>query len=154
MNSPATRDWVSVTSATLSPDDLTRWVGRSDCGAVVTFCGTVRSTSSTRRDVTSLEYETSEDLAERRIREVVDEARTRWSDLGDVAIHHRIGRVVLGDPAVVVAVSAPHRQAAFDAASFCIDAVKASVPMWKREIWDGGSCWSDEAVGIVSVKDL
>ena len=154
MNSTPVLDWVSVTSSTLSPDELSAWVSRPSCGAIVTFCGTVRSSSTTGHDITSLEYETSQELAEGRIADIIGVARSRWPELGAVAVHHRIGRVDLGGAAVVVAVSSPHRQEAFEAAKFCIDAVKTAVPMWKREVWEGGSIWSEETSDIVSVRDL
>ena len=154
MNSTPLRDWVSVTTSPLSPDELSSWVGRPSSGAIVTFCGIVRNSSTTGHEITSLEYETSVELAESRIANVVDVARSRWPALGAVAVHHRIGEVELGGVAVVVAVSSPHRQEAFEAAKFCIDAVKTTVPMWKREVWEGGSTWSEETSDIVSVQDL
>jgi molybdopterin synthase catalytic subunit len=154
VNSTPQRDWVSVTMSTLSPDELGAWVGRPSSGAIVTFCGIVRNSSTTGHEITSLEYETSVELAESRIANVVDVARSRWPALGAVAVHHRIGEVELGGVAVVVAVSSPHRQEAFEAAKFCIDAVKTTVPMWKREVWEGGSTWSEETSDIVNVQDL
>ncbi|HEY5121805.1 MAG TPA: molybdenum cofactor biosynthesis protein MoaE [Acidimicrobiales bacterium] len=154
MNSTPVLDWVSVTPSPLSPDALSTWACRPTCGAVVTFSGNVRSSSTTGHDIVSLEYETSEGLAERRITDIIGVMRSRWPELGAVAVHHRIGKVELGGVAVVVAVSSPHRQEAFDAAKFCIDAVKTAVPMWKREVWEGGSIWSEEASDIVSVQDL
>lgn len=154
MNSTPTPDWVSVTPSPLSPDELSSWVGRPSSGAIVTFCGTVRNSSTTGHDIVSLEYETSRELAERRILDVIGVARTRWPALGGVAIHHRVGHIELGGVAVVVAVSSPHREEAFEAAKFCIDAVKKSVPMWKREVWEGGSTWSEEASDIVNARDL
>ena len=154
MNSTPVLDWVSVTPSPLSPDELSIWACRPTCGAVVTFSGNVRSSSTTGHDIVSLEYETSEELAERRITDIIGVMRSRWPELGAVAVHHRIGKVELGGVAVVVAVSSPHRQEAFDAAKFCIDAVKTAVPMWKREVWEGGSIWSEEASDIVSVQDL
>ena len=114
----------------------------------------MRNSSTTGHEITSLEYETSVELAESRIANVVDVARSRWPALGAVAVHHRIGEVELGGVAVVVAVSSPHRQEAFEAAKFCIDAVKTTVPMWKREVWEGGSTWSEETSDIVNVQDL
>ena len=147
-------DWVQVTESPLAGDDLTRWATRPECGAVVTFCGTARRSSTTGHDIVELDYETSIDLAENRMRDVVRVARERWPTLGAVAIHHRTGRVVLEEAAVVVVVSAPHRREAFEAAQFCIDTVKSSVPMWKREVWRGGSTWSQEAHDIVSVRDV
>jgi molybdopterin synthase catalytic subunit len=142
-----------ITAEPLSSDELSNWVIRPNCGGVVTFSGIVRDHSSSRENVIALEYDTDEELAERRLRDVVDVARKRWPALERVAIHHRIGRVELSVPTVVVAVSAPHRDVAFDAARFCIDALKASVPMWKRELWEGGSAWSDETSPIGNARD-
>jgi molybdopterin synthase catalytic subunit len=147
-------DWVSVTPSPLSYDDLVAWAVRPECGAVVAFCGTARSSSTTGHEIQALEYETSVELAEARIAEVIASARSRWPEIGAVAIHHRVGVVALTEPAVVVAVSSPHRREAFEACQFCIDTVKRCVPMWKREMWEGGSAWSEEAEGIVSVDDV
>ena len=146
------RDWISVSPVELSAGDLTAWAIRADCRAVVTFCGTVRDNSDGRDAIEALEYESSTELAERSIREIVATARLRWPVLGAVAIHHRVGRVALSETAVVVAVSSPHRQEAFEAAQFCIDTLKASVPMWKREHWPGGSAWSADVQNIVKVQ--
>jgi molybdopterin synthase catalytic subunit len=146
-------DWVCISSSPLSADEITSWVSRPECGAVVTFAGTVRNASPGHDDVLALEYETSPELAEGRIAEVVAEARRRWPSLGAIAIHHRVGRVELGATAVVVAVSAPHRQDAFDATQYCIDTVKECVPMWKREFWPGGSAWSEDRRPIIGVQE-
>lgn len=146
-------DWIVVSAAPLECDAIAMWVSRPECGAVVTFLGTARSSSSTGHEIIELEYETSTELATARMVEVAKVARERWPTLGAVAIHHRIGSVALEHPAVAVAVSAPHRQAAFEAARYCIDAVKKSVPMWKREVWVGGSAWSQEAHDIVEARD-
>jgi molybdopterin synthase catalytic subunit len=153
MPSTPTPNWVAVTSDQLSLNDLTAWVARPNCGAVVTFSGVVRDNSSAREDVLALEYETSVELAEKRIHELIVEARVRWPSLEAVAIHHRIGRVELSDATVIVAVSSPHRDDAFEAARYCIDTLKVSVPMWKREIWEGGSAWSDDASPILNAQD-
>jgi molybdopterin synthase catalytic subunit len=139
-----TLDWVAISDSPLSAPDMTAWATRPGCGGVVVFSGTVRDHSSAHDDVESLEYETDESMASKRIHEIIDVARARWPDLGAVAVHHRVGKVELGGTAVVVAVSAPHRQEAFAAALFLIDTLKECVPMWKRETWDGGSAWSDE----------
>jgi len=147
-------DWVAISAQALSVDALDAWARRPDCGAVVAFSGTARSTSTTGHDIVALEYETDDGLAEARMALVVDEARRRWPEIGAVAVHHRVGRVELLESAVVVVVSAPHREAAFDAARFCIDAVKRSVPMWKHEIWEGGSQWSDTVQEIVHAREV
>lgn len=151
MSSTSVSTWVSVSEAVLSSEELSAWAVRPHCGAVVTFCGVVRDYSRERDGVLALEYETSPPLAEQRIIEIVAVAREKWRSLGAVAIHHRIGRVELSDTTVVVVVSSPHRSDAFDAARFCIDALKGSVPMWKREVWEGGSAWSEETSPLLDV---
>lgn len=154
VESVPTLDWVSVGSTPLSSVELTNWATRADCGAVVTFCGVVRDNSHDLTNIEALEYETDVQLAEGRIAEVIAEARKRWPALGAVAIHHRMGRVELSESAVVIVVSAPHRGPAFEAAAFCIDAVKSCVPMWKRELWRGGSAWSEEGRAIITVQEV
>jgi molybdopterin synthase catalytic subunit len=153
VESAPSRDWISISPAELSAGELTAWATRPECGAVVTFCGTVRNRSAERDDVEALEYETSVALAEARICEIVATARSRWPGLVAVAVHHRTGRVELGQDAVVVTISAPHRHEAFAAAQFCIDTLKESVPIYKRDIWPGGSAWSNDARTIVDVPE-
>ena len=84
-----------------------------------------------------------------RLGAVADEARSRWPTVGRIALLHRIGVLDVGQSAVVVVVSAPHRAEAFEAARFCIDALKRSVPIWKRETWSDGESWGLEAQHIV-----
>jgi len=95
-----------------------------------------------------LEYEAYEEQVVPRLEALVGEARARWPDIGRVALIHRVGRVEIGESAVVAAVSAPHREEAFAAARFCIDGLKATVPIWKREIWEGGESWGLESQHI------
>ena len=147
-------DWISVSEEPLVPATLTSWVTRAVCGAVVTFVGSARNSSTRGEVIEALEYETSVDLAETRIGQVIEVARSRWPAVGSVAIHHRIGVVRVGEPAVVIALSSPHRHAAFEASQFCIDTVKKCVPMWKREIWQGGSAWSQEAQDLLDVSEV
>jgi molybdopterin synthase catalytic subunit len=153
VESTPTTVWISISQSPLSHETISAWVARPECGAVVTFCGTVRRTSGTRQNVEALDYETSVALAEEAITKIVATARSRWPMLAAVAVHHRIGRVELGETAVIVAVSCPHRREAFDAAQFCIDTLKESVPMWKRELWDEGSAWSQDSHDIVEIPD-
>jgi molybdopterin synthase catalytic subunit len=134
-------DWLELTTGPLSVDAAAVWVQLPGCGAVVTFSGTVRDHSDGRPGVTSIEYEAYEAYVEPRLGAVVAGARNRWSDLGRIALLHRVGTLSVGETSVVVAVSAPHRAEAFDAARFCIDELKATVPLWKRETWSGGSSW-------------
>jgi len=114
------------------------------CGAVVTFHGTVRDHSSAGLGVTALEYEAWQPQAEAAMAVVVAEARAAEPSLGRIAVIHRVGRVELGQPAVVVAVSAPHRGEAFEAARYLIDETKARAPIWKKEIRADGSVWVGE----------
>ncbi|MGH9087800.1 MAG: molybdenum cofactor biosynthesis protein MoaE [Acidimicrobiales bacterium] len=135
---PADGDtWVALRQVPILVDELTRWVKQPRSGAVVTFCGCVRDHSPGRAGVDLLEYEAYDGPALRRMREVADAARRRWPALGRIAIVHRTGRLHVSDDAVAVAVSSPHRTEAFEAARYCIDTVKATVPLWKRERWAG-----------------
>lgn len=84
------------------------------------------------------------------MQEVIDEARRRFPTVGRVALVHRLGELQLTESSVVVVASAPHRPEAFDAARFCIDALKQSVPIWKKEEWSGGSDWGTNAVSPMS----
>src|ERR1039458_7085265 len=93
VSSTPTSNWVLVTPDQLSLESLATWATRPNCGAVVTFSGVVRDHSRTRENVIALEYEASIEMAEKRIHEVVDEARVRWPSLEAVAIHHRVGRI-------------------------------------------------------------
>jgi molybdopterin synthase catalytic subunit len=113
------------------------------------FVGTARDHAGDRTGVERLTYEAYEEQAVPRLAAVADEVRRRWPVVGRVALLHRTGELELGEAAVVVAVSTPHRAEAFDAARFAIDAVKASVPIWKKETWAGGESWGLEAQHLV-----
>ncbi len=152
MTAESSPTWVAVTPEPLALDPLVAWATRPGCGAVVTFSGTVRDHSADHDAVSALEYETSEPHALARLGEVAEEARRRWPDVAAVALHHRVGRVELGEPTVLVVVAAPHRAEAFEAGRFCIDALKRTVPMWKREHFPGGSAWSSATEPIVPVE--
>lgn len=119
-------------------------VGRDQAGGVALFIGTVRDHSDDRSGVTHLEYEAFEDRVEEVISAIVAEARSRWPILAGV-VEHRIGRVNLGEPAVVVAVSTAHRSDAFEAARYVIDELKGRAPLWKKEHWPGGAEWVEGA---------
>jgi len=127
------------------------WAVSPGCGAVVSFTGTVRDHAEGRPGVTALTYEAYEEQATDRIGAIVAEARRRWPALGRVAAIHRVGRLGVGEAAVVVAVSSPHRGDAFAAAEFCIDTLKATVPIWKKETWEGGEAWGVDGRDIAEV---
>jgi len=108
-------------------------------GAIATFIGTVRRRSRDR-EVLYLEYEAYSGMAEAVMAEIAGELEARH-ELHAVAIAHRVGRVEIGEASVVVAVSAPHRSAALAACAEAIDALKERVPLWKREVYEGGQEW-------------
>jgi molybdopterin synthase catalytic subunit len=140
-------DLVVVSSDPIEATLLVSAVGRSAAGAVVVFLGTVRDHSAERDGVIALEYEAYTGVVERSISEVVDEARQRWP-LQAVAIAHRIGRLAVGEVTVGVAVSAPHRPEAFEAARYLIDELKRRAPIWKKEITeDGDEGWVEPGAG-------
>ncbi|MBS1683040.1 MAG: molybdenum cofactor biosynthesis protein MoaE [Bacteroidetes bacterium] len=108
-------------------------------GAVNVFIGTVRDNAH-NKNVRWLEYEAYESMAVAEIRTIIDEAAARWK-LQGWAVSHRIGTLKPGEVAVVVAVSSPHRKESFEACQFIIDAIKAKVPIWKKEVFEGGEEW-------------
>ncbi len=144
-------DWLDLSGEPLPVEAASQWVARSDCGAVVVFTGRVRDHAEGRDGVTGLEYEAYAEQVRARLLDLVAEARRRWP-VGRVACLHRVGELAVGEPAVVVAVSTPHRAEAFEAARWCIDTLKASVPIWKKERWDGGSDWGTAAEDVREVR--
>ena len=122
--------------------DVSAWVVLPGCGASVVFTGTVRDHADARPGVSALEYEAYGEQVEPPLTAVAAGARRRWPTLGRIALLHRRGRLGVAEASVVVAVSAPHRGEAFEAARFCIDTLKATVPIWKKETWEGGEAWS------------
>lgn len=108
------------------------------CGAICCFEGTTRDVHE-GRPVASLSYEAYQEMAERELARIVAEARARFPGVVHLCLAHRLGEVPLAEASVLVAVSAPHRGEAFDACRFAIDALKVSVPIWKKESYrDGG----------------
>lgn len=124
----------------LDSQALEHAVTRSSDGAVVVFKGVVRREFG-GRPTAFLVYEAFVPLAIPVLAQIADEARTRW-EIGLVAVHHRTGRLEIGETAVVVAVAAPHRPAAFMAAAWIMERIKEIAPIWKREQWvDGEAEW-------------
>jgi molybdopterin synthase catalytic subunit len=131
---------IEITEAPIDHAALTERVRSNQAGAVCTFLGTVREVTGDRRTVL-LEYEAYPEMAAKKLAELEGQARARWTIL-DVAMVHRVGRLDLGEISVVVSVSCPHRNEAFDACRWLIDTLKEVVPIWKRESWaDGTEEW-------------
>jgi molybdopterin converting factor subunit 1 len=129
-----------VTPDPLDQQQLYEAVRANEAGAVVLFHGVARNSSEGRR-VVALEYEAYPSMAEKKLREVADEVKSRFSITG-IAVHHRTGRLAIGETSLLVAVSAPHRHEAFEACHYAVDRIKQVVPIWKKEIWeDGDGAW-------------
>lgn len=144
-------DRVHISETPLDVGALYEWALSPECGAVVVFSGTVRNNAEGRSGVTALTYEAYRDVAQEKMQEIVNEARRQFPGLGRVAVVHRVGELSLTESAVVVVVSAPHRPEAFEAARYCIDALKQSVPIWKKEEWSAGSDWGTNAAAPIAV---
>ena len=123
----------------LSLERVVDEVRSDEAGAIATFMGTTR-VRSRGRTVTHLDYEAYEGMAEGVMEEIASALLERYA-LTAVAIHHRVGRVSLGDTSVVIAVSAPHRRDALAACKDAIDELKERVPLWKKEVYEGGEEW-------------
>ncbi len=130
---------IEITADPLTAEPFVRHVRRDDSGAVVLFLGVVRDNSHGRR-VLYLEYDAYPEMAKKMLREVADEARARWPVI-EVAIAHRTGRLEIGETSMVVAVSSAHRHDAFAACHHIVDRIKEVVPIWKKEVWEGGEAW-------------
>lgn len=136
----------AATVITTSPLDvvaLVGLVGAGNTGAIVTFLGLVRDHNQGRR-VHHLVYEAYEPLAERALARIVDEVREQWPS-ATLAVHHRIGRLEIGEASVGIAAASPHRADAFAACRYTIERVKQIVPIWKHEYFEGGDVWIEGA---------
>lgn len=137
-----TRTRILVTERPLSADDVIEAVRGDGAGGIVVFLGTVRERSRGKR-VTHLEYEAYAEMAEAKMREIADRLEREHAP-ATVAMHHRVGDLRIGDVAVAIAASAPHRDAAFQAARGAIEELKRVVPIWKKEHFDDGAVWVEE----------
>ena len=137
---------VAVTSEALDVHMLTRELceGASGDGAVATFVGLVRD-SNQGRTVRFLEYEAYEPLAVRALSTIVGEAHAAWPT-ARLGVHHRTGRLEIGEASVIIVVVSPHRADAFAACRYAIERVKQIVPIWKREHFEGGDVWLEGAI--------
>ena len=136
---------VAVTSAPLDLQALIDEIGGASTsdGAVASFIGLVREQNQGRR-VSFLEYEAYEPLAIRALQLIADEARASWADTR-LGVHHRIGRLELGEASIIIVAASPHRAHAFAACRYTIERVKQIVPIWKHEHFEGGDVWLEGA---------
>ncbi|HEY8449264.1 MAG TPA: molybdenum cofactor biosynthesis protein MoaE [Bacillota bacterium] len=128
-----------ITEAPLDPSRVAALAGHRRAGAISLFCGTVREFTGERRTL-RLEYDAYAEMAVKEMQRLAAEIRERWPGTR-VAMHHRVGRLGIGEISVVVAVAAPHRSEAFTACRFAIDELKRRIPIWKKEVYEDGSEW-------------
>jgi molybdopterin synthase catalytic subunit len=142
----------SVTFEPITLDEVAVQVVKPETGAVAVFAGVVRNVSGGQA-VQHLEYEAYEEMAVAKLRQVADEARQQWPSIVDMAIVQRIGHLEVGEIAVVVAVSSPHRDdGCFEACAYAINRLKEIVPIWKKEVGPTGAVWI-EGDYLPSTKD-
>ncbi len=151
LSPPDDPTWLGLSSERLPVGAASDWAVLPSCGALVMFSGTARDHAPGRDAVERLEYEAYEEHVVPRLAEIAAKMRASWPDLGRIAILHRVGVVPVGESSVVVVVSSPHRPAAFEAARYAIDTLKATVPIWKRETWADGESWGLETQHITEV---
>jgi molybdopterin synthase catalytic subunit len=130
---------IKLLSTPLSIFDAETFVESPDTGGAVVFIGTVRNKTQAK-PVVRLEFEAYEPMALSEMRKIAEQALAQFA-VTKIAIHHRVGVLDIGEVAVVIAVSAPHRGAAFDACEYCIDTLKLTVPIWKKEVFEDGEVW-------------
>ena len=130
---------IELTTKPLDVERAIKHVSAGSVGGIDLFIGTVRDLSKGKK-VIALEFEAYEKMAISEFEKIAEQANTQWS-IHKIAILHAIGRKEIGDLAVVIAVSAPHRDAAFKACRYIIDTLKQTVPIWKKEIFEDGEVW-------------
>jgi molybdopterin synthase catalytic subunit len=134
-------DHFAIAIAPLSLDEVYQLADDPANGAIVVMSGMVRN-STDGQAVVALEYQAYEPMAIQIFRAIAAEIRQTWSDVTHVVIHHRVGRLEIGEISVLIAVGCPHRREAFDACQYAIDTLKHNAPVWKKEHWaDGSSSW-------------
>ena len=130
---------ISITHERLDRDALVAAVSHPGAGGIVVFEGVVRD-NARGKQVRYLEYDVYPEMAVQQIREIVAEAESRWG-VERVAVAHRVGRLEIGEASVIIVVASPHRAEAFDACRYIIDTLKATVPIWKKEVATNGEEW-------------
>jgi MoaE-MoaD fusion protein len=141
MTDTAEKDNLALVKEPINIEALVRFVRADQDGAIVSFDGFVRNESHRRR-TEYLDYEAYETMAVSKMREIAAQVHQKF-EIHRVAIVHRLGRLEIGETSVFIAVSAPHRAAAFDACRYAIDTLKKTVPIWKKEYFADGAVWAD-----------
>ena len=130
---------IAITEAPIDTQEVIAAVQADGAGAINVFIGTVRNQTQAK-PVVQLDFEAFDSMALKKMQQIADQAASRWP-IQKVAVVHRKGSLQIGDAAVVIAVSTPHRKASFEACEFIIDTLKEVVPIWKKEIFEDGAVW-------------
>jgi len=131
-------DWIEILDCPLSVLDAARFVVDESAGGIDLFLGTTRGEIDAQgRRLLALDYEAYLEMAQAQLKDISLRARQRWP-IVKLALLHRVGRVEIAEPSVLIAVSTPHRAESFEACRFIIDALKAEAAIWKKEVWEGG----------------
>lgn len=141
-NSVETANFIKLVDELLSVDEASNAVASSQAGGTSIFVGTTRDNFN-GKTVVSLEYEAYDAMALKEMEAVCKRARDKWPQIIKLAIFHRKGLVPIGEASVITAASAAHRREAIDACHFLIDELKATVPIWKKELYEDGSTWKE-----------
>ena len=134
-----------VTNQPIDLSELVRYVADAEAGAIVPFIGTTRNNNEGRK-VIALDYDGYPEMAEKELARIGAEAKNKWS-ICKMAIVHRLGPVQIGEASVIIVVSSAHRDAAFAASRFAIEEIKKTVPIWKKEVFEGGEVWIGTQTG-------
>jgi len=130
---------IQLKDTTLNPQDCIDYVASASAGGSTVFVGTVRNQTKGKR-VLRLEFESYAPMAISEMKKIAEQATEKWS-AEKISIHHRVGVLDIGEIAVIIAVATPHRKAAFEACEYCIDTLKETVPIWKKEFFEDGEVW-------------
>ena len=130
---------IQLKDTALSIEDCTGFVASDSAGGTTVFIGTVRNKTKGKA-VVRLEFEAYPPMAISEMRKIAEQAKEKWN-AEKICIHHRTGILDIGEIPVIIAVATPHRKAAFAACQFCIDTLKETVPIWKKEIFEDGEVW-------------
>nr|XP_034956718.1 molybdopterin synthase catalytic subunit-like [Zootoca vivipara] len=136
------KDLIKLNHEKLSADEISALVVSPCCGAVSLFIGTTRNNFEGRK-VIQLEYEAYEPMAEAEIKKICTDIRLKWPSVKHIAIYHRLGSVPISEASVMVAISSPHRAESLEAVQYGINALKATVPIWKKEVYEEESSWKE-----------
>lgn len=130
---------IQILHTALDPAVCEQAVASDSAGGTVVFVGTVRNQTKGKK-VLHLDFEAYEPMALKEMRKIAEEVSRRWEAL-HVSVHHRVGSLQIGEIPVIIAVSTPHRKAAFEACQYAIDTLKETVPIWKKEFFEDGEVW-------------